>query len=262
MFKPTPRLLAAMTNYNITIVSDIVCPWCYVGHTRLSRAIAEHKKTYPDDQFHMKYLPYYLQPPPQLTTNGSGPAPPPFPVQSRPRREHYAAKFGAQRAKQIEAMMIQTAAGEGLDFKFGGMTGVSRNGHRLVHWAQHHGGEDAQNQVMLGLWRRYFEQEVDITTLETLIEIGLEAGLGTRDEIKTYLESGKDGEEVDRMAEEARMKGISGVPNYEINGMWEVSGAQDPLAFRKLFRRYKDMEAKGQEGGDNGGKTATGNGCL
>jgi len=149
-----------------------------------------------------------------------------------------------------------------LDFKFGGMTGVSRNGHRLVHWAQHHGGEDAQNQVMLGLWRRYFEQEVDITTLETLIEIGLEAGLGTRDEIKTYLESGKDGEEVDRMAEEARMKGISGVPNYEINGMWEVSGAQDPLAFRKLFRRYKDMEAKGQEGGDNGGKTATGNGCL
>ncbi|KAL6244925.1 hypothetical protein RBB50_008453 [Rhinocladiella similis] len=259
LLKPTQRLLAAMTNYNITITSDIVCPWCYIGHTRLSKAIAEHKKTYPDDKFHMKYLPFYLQPPPQLTANG--PAPPPFPAPSRPRREHYAAKFGPERAKQIEAMMTQTAAGEGLNFKFGGMTGISRNGHRLVHWAQHHGGEDAQNDVMLGLWRRYFEQEVDITTLETLVEIGLEAGLGTKEEIKAYLESGKDGEEVDRIAEEARLKGISGVPNYEINDTWEVSGAQEPLAFRRLFLRWKDMESKGQVG-DNDGKTANGNGCL
>jgi len=260
LFTPSRRLFAAMTNYNITITSDIVCPWCYVGHTRLSKAIAEHKKTYPDDKFHLKYLPFYLHPPPQLTAT-NGPIPPPFPVESRPRREMYAAKFGPQRAKQIEAMMLQTAAGEGLNFKFGGMTGVSRNGHRLVQWAQNRGGEESQNQVMLGLWRRYFEQEVDITTLETLVEVGLEAGLGTKEEITAYLESGEGGEEVDRVAEEARMKGISGVPNYEVNGHWEISGAQDPAAFRQLFQRWKQLEAKGQVA-STGTNDTNGNSCL
>ncbi|KAH0841313.1 hypothetical protein AYO21_04915 [Fonsecaea monophora] len=251
-----------MTNYNITITSDVVCPWCLIGHARLSRAIAEHKKTYPDDSFHLKYLPFYLNPPPQLTS-GRGPAPPPFPAPSRPRREMYAAKFGPERAKQMEAMMTQTARAEGFNFKFGGMTGPSRNGHRLVHWAQGKGGEDSQNKVMMGLWRRYFEEEVDITTLDNLVDVGLEAGLGTKEEITEYLTSGKDGELVDKEAEEAHLKGISGVPFYEINDMWEVSGAQDPLAFQKLFLRWKELEAKGQvPTGDAGAKTSAGNGCL
>lgn len=158
----------------------------------------------------------------------------------------YASKFGPQRAKQIEAMMSQTSAAEGLNFKFGGMTGPSRNGHRLVHWAQNHGGEKAQNEVMLALWRRYFEQEVDITTLEALVEVGLEAKLGTKEEITEYLVSGEDGEVVDKLADEAPLKGISGVPNYEVNDHWEIQGAQDPLAFRKLFARWKELEEKGQ----------------
>ena len=247
VFAPTRRLLTAMTNYNITITSDIICPWCYIGHTRLSKAIAGHKKSYPDDTFHLNYLPFYLNPPPQLTAKG--PAPPPFPVQSRPRREMYAAKFGPERAKQIEARMAQISADEGLHFKFGGMTGPSRNGHRLVYYAQNHGGEEAQNNVMLGLWRRYFEQEVDVTTLDTLVEVGVEAGLGSAQDIKAYLESGKDGEEVDRLAEEMSLKGINGVPHYEINDHWEVSGAQDPVAFTRLFQRWKDLEEKGQVSG-------------
>ena len=256
---PTRQLLARMTNYNITITSDIVCPWCYIGHTRLSRAIADHKKQYPDDKFNLKYLPFYLQPPPQLTSNG--PAPPPFPAPSRPRREMYASKFGPERAKQIEAMMSQTSKGEGLSFKFGGMTGPSRNGHRLVHWAQGKGGEHSQNEVMLGLWRRYFEQEVDITTLDTLVDIGLDAKLGSKEEITEYLISGKDGEFVDKVADEAHMKGVSGVPFYEINETWEVSGAQDPSAFKQLFDRWKQVEAKGQaQTGAAGG--AKGDACL
>jgi len=260
-FTPTLRHLAKMTNYNITITSDIVCPWCYIGHTRLGRAITDHKKDYPDDKFNLKYLPFYLNPPPQLRSNGSVPVPPPFPVTSKPRRQMYAEKFGPARAQQIEAMMSQTSKGEGLAFKFGGMTGPSRNGHRLVHWAQDKGGEHSQNEVMLGLWRRYFEQEVDITTLETLVQIGLEAKLGNEEEIKEYLTSGKDGEFVDKEAEEAQMKGVSGVPFYEINDMWEVSGAQDPAAFKQLFSRYKQMEAKGQVDGDDVGMK-NGNGCL
>lgn len=244
MYRIAPR---TMTNFEIQITSDVVCPWCYIGHSRLSRAIASHKKTYPQDTFSLKYLPFYLNPPPQLTTNSI----PPFPTASRSRREAYAEKFGPDRFAQMEVRMVQVAQHEGLNFKFGGKTGVSRNGHRLVHYAQNHGGEEAQNNTMLGLWRRYFENEIDITELDVLVETGVEAGLGSADEIKKYLESGDDGKEVDALAEEARYKGISGVPNYEIQSTWEVSGAQDPAAFETLFKRWKAMEekAKAAEGG-------------
>jgi predicted DsbA family dithiol-disulfide isomerase len=234
------RVISKMTTFNIDIVSDVVCPWCYIGHTRLSRAIANHKNSYPDDTFKLNYKPFYLAPPPQLKSNSI----PPFPVESRPRKEVFAEKFGPERVQQINARMAQVSASEGLTFKFGGKTGVSRNGHRLVHYAQNHGGEEAQNNTMLGLWRRYFEQEVDITELDVLVETGVEAGLGSADEIKNYLESGANGKEVDELAEEARHKGISGVPHYEIQGRWEVSGAQDPVAFETLFKRWKNMEAK------------------
>ncbi|KAK5944541.1 hypothetical protein PMZ80_003823 [Knufia obscura] len=231
-----------MTHYPILITSDIVCPWCYIGHTRLSKAIDAHKAKHPNDTFHLRYLPFYLNPPPHLNSNDM----PAFPVKSVNKREMYASKFGPERGKQIEERIIATAAGEGLKFSFGGNTGISRNGHRLVYYGQTHGGEEGQNSVMLGLWKRYYEREVDITTLETLTEVGVEAGLGTAEEIREYLESGRDGVEVDKLAEEQRMNGISGVPNYVLMDTWEVSGAQEPTVFLQLFQRWKDMEAKGQ----------------
>lgn len=196
-----------MSNYSISIVSDIVCPWCYIGHSRLTKAINKHKEEFPADKFNLSYKSFYLNPAAQTGTDE-----PPFPIQSFNRREYYASKFGPERGKQIEAMMIQTAKGEGLDFSFDGNTGPSRNGHRLVRYAQTHGGEDAQNAVMLGLWRRYFEQAVDITTLDTLVDVGVEAGLGAAEEVKRYLESGADAKEVDQEADDARRKGINGVP--------------------------------------------------
>lgn len=115
---------------------------------------------------------------------------------------------------------------------------------RLVQYAKTHGGEEAQNNTMLGLWRRYFEQETDITDLNVLVETGVEAGLGTAEELKKYLQSDEGTKVVDREAQEAREKGINGVPNYEIQEEWEISGAQDPVAFQKLFKRWKDREEK------------------
>lgn len=235
-----------------------MCPWCYIGHTRLSKAIDTHKQKHPNDTFHLRYVPFYLNPPPQLNDNNL----PAFPVKSVNKRDYYASKFGPERGKQIEQRMIDTAAGEGLKFSFGGNTGISRNGHRLVYYGQTHGGEEGQNSVMLGLWKRYYEREVDITELDVLTETGVEAGLGTTEEIKEYLLSGRDGVEVDKLAEEQRMNGISGVPNYVICDTWEVSGAQDPNVFTQLFQRWKDMEAKGQvqSAGETDGAKA--NACL
>ncbi|RMZ77566.1 hypothetical protein DV737_g4295, partial [Chaetothyriales sp. CBS 132003] len=257
------KAVARMTVYTIEITSDIVCPWCYIGHARLSRAIAKHKEAFPGDTFKLQYKPFYLDPAAQVYESlGAGAEPAPFPVPSKPRRQVYAQKFGPQRAKQLEEAMRQTAAREGLSFKYGGMTGPSRNGHRLVHYAQTHGGEEGQNAVMLALWRRYFEQEVDITTLDTLVAAGVEAGLGTADDVRRYLESGQDAKLVDEEAAEAVEKDIGGVPHYLIQGQWEVSGAQDPRAFEQLFQRWKATERPGAAT-DSAGKAidSTGQGC-
>lgn len=247
-----------MTHYPILITSDVVCPWCYIGHTRLNKAIDAHKKEYPNDTFHLRYLPFYLNPPPHLASNTI----PAFPVESVNKREYYAAKFGPERGKAIEERMIATAAAEGLNFSFGGNTGISRNGHRLVYYGQTHGGEEGQNAVMLGLWKRYYEQEVDITKLDVLVEVGVEAGLGSAEEIKEYLESGRDGVEVDKLAEDSRMNGISGVPNYVLMDTWEVSGAQEPTVFQQLFQRWKQMEAKKQAKPEEQTKSAKADACL
>lgn len=227
-----------MTQYNILITSDVVCPWCYIGHTRLSKAISTHKTKFPDDTFSLKYIPYYLNPAAQVTD----PNLPAFPVPSMNKREYYAQKFGPQQGKAIEARLIHAAAQDGLTFSFGGNTGPSRNAHRLVFYAQSHGGETAQNDVMLGLWRRYYEREVDITLLDVLVEVGVEAGLGSAEEVKEYLVSGRDAAKVDQLAEEQRREGISGVPNYLIQDQWEVSGAQEPKVFERLFLKWKEWE--------------------
>ena len=87
--------------------------------------------------------------------------------------------------------------------------------------------------------------------------------------MREFLISGRGGVEVDKIAEEKREEGITGVPNYVVQGLWEVSGAQDPLAFEKLFMRWKEREEKEKEGrngtGLEGAKKsagAAGNGCL
>ncbi|PWN89052.1 thioredoxin-like protein [Acaromyces ingoldii] len=226
-----------MTQYTIKAVSDIVCPFCYLGSVKLNKAIEAHRSKYPQDTFSIEYVPYYLQPPSQPAGEGT----PAFPVASRNRREVYADKFGPERAKQVEAMLIDTAAKEGLTFKWGGKTGPSRNGHRLVRFAQQRAGQEGQNKVLYGLWRRYYEEEIDITELDVLVETGVEADVGTKEEVREYLESGKDAALIDDVAVQQRMKGISGVPNYVLQDRFEVPGAQDPDVFLSLFKKIKEL---------------------
>ena len=82
-----------MTKYNISIVSDTVCPWCYVGKNRLERAITQHRAAHPTDTFTTSWKPFYLNPD--------------APKQSRDKQALYAEKFGAQRT-QVAARLIRS----------------------------------------------------------------------------------------------------------------------------------------------------------
>jgi len=128
----------------------------------------------------------------------------------------------------------------GINFKFGGKTGNTRDSHRLIQLGKSKSPQ-VQTRVVEELFRAYFEQERDITSHDVLQDAGVKAGLDGA-EVKAWLGSEKGGEEVDREVAEAQMTGVSGVPNFTLQGKYEIGGAQDAEAFVKVFERVKAME--------------------
>ncbi|KAL2218294.1 putative thioredoxin [Thermoascus aurantiacus ATCC 26904] len=233
-----------MTNFNIHIVSDTVCPWCYVGHKRLSRAIATHKLSHPTDTFSVSWHAFYLNP-----------DAPTFP--GADKRAHYRAKFGAERTEAIFARLAAVGAEEGIAFRFGGRTGRTRDSHRLIWWAgkkqqeqQQQGTQAAagaeeektlQTKVVEALFRAYFEEEKNITDRAVLVDAAVHAGLD-KDEVEKMLESDEGGKEVDEEAAQATRRFVTGVPNFTIQGKYVVEGADDPSAFLEVFEKVEQEE--------------------
>lgn len=128
----------------------------------------------------------------------------------------------------------------GIDFKFGGKTGNSRDSHRLIQLGRTKGTE-VQKKVIEELYRSYFEKEEDITSHEVLRAVGVRASLD-EDEVRDWLESEKGGKEVDLEVKEAQSKGVTGVPNFTIQDKFEIGGAQNPEAFVRIFEKIKEIE--------------------
>lgn len=215
-----------MTKYDISIVSDTVCPWCYVGKNRLDLAIKQHLSTNPSDTFKTTWYPFYLNPD--------------APKQSTDKAALYAAKFGAQRTQVMQAHLARLGKDVGISFKFGGRTGNTRDSHRLIQLGRTK-GEDVQTRVVEELFNAYFENEEDIVDKEVLIARAVRAGLEEK-EVREWLESDAGGAEVDREVAEAQKKFITGVPNFTINERFEVQGAEEPAAFLQVFGEIKDTE--------------------
>ncbi|OAL01411.1 thioredoxin-like protein [Phaeosphaeriaceae sp. SRC1lsM3a] len=216
-----------MTRFEINVVSDTVCPWCYVGKKRLEKGIAAYKEKHPDsnDTFATNWFPFYLDP--------SAP-------KSIDKQERYESKFGKERTAMMQQRLSQIGEAEGIHFKYGGKTGNTRDSHRLIQLGKTKGPQ-VQTRVIEELFAAYFENEKDITRQDVLIESGVKAGLEEK-EAKEWLESGKGGPEVDKEVQDAVEQNISGVPNFTINDRFEIGGAQDAAAFVQLFERYKKQE--------------------
>ncbi|KAL1858392.1 hypothetical protein Plec18167_006912 [Paecilomyces lecythidis] len=220
-----------MTNIKIQIVSDTVCPWCYVGHRRLSRAIATHRQSHPKDTFSITWRAFYLNP-----------EAPSYPGVDK--QEHYASKFGPERTTALFSRLAAVGAEEGIAFKFGGRTGRTRDSHRLIEYAgkkQDGNSDGLQTRVAEALFRAYFEEEKNITDRAVLLEAGVKAGLD-KAEVEKLLDSDEAGAEVDADAERARRSFISGVPHFTIQGKYVVSGAESPDAFLEAFDAVKQEE--------------------
>ncbi|KAL2019958.1 hypothetical protein VTK56DRAFT_9050 [Thermocarpiscus australiensis] len=215
-----------MTNFNIRIVSDAICPWCYLGKKRLERAIEAYKRDVPGgahDSFTITWHPFYLDP--SLPKTGID------------RAAHLAKKFGPERMAMATAHLKTLGEAEGIKFSLQGKIGNTRDAHRLVQLAKTKSNE-TENRLISVLFKAHFEEDTDITSQDALVSVGEKAGLD-RSEVKDWLEQGKGGHEVDREVEEAYRQGIHGVPNFTINGRYQVEGAQDAQKFLEVFRRAK-----------------------
>ncbi|KAK5131561.1 hypothetical protein LTR08_000816 [Meristemomyces frigidus] len=221
-----------MTNYKIDIVSDTVCPWCYVGKNRLDQAIRSHQQSNPSDTFTTTWYPYYLNP--------NAP-------KSIDKQTLYESKFGAQRTAVMQGHLAKLGKQVGIDFAFGGRTGNTRDSHRLVQLAKTK-GEAMQTKVMEQLFNAYFECEEDITTREVLIARGVKGGLEEQ-EVRAWMESDRGGPEVDKEVAQAQRKSISGVPNFTVNGQFVISGAEEPATFLQVFGEVKDNIVVGDKVG-------------
>lgn len=130
----------------------------------------------------------------------------------------------------------------GINFKFGGKTGSSRASHRLIHLAGLKGA-NMQTRLTNALFKAYFEEEKDISDHEVLLKAARSAGIDDID-ARMWLTDQADGTEMDEQAAQARERGITGVPHFTLNERFEISGAQESLAFVRMFERLVKLEER------------------
>jgi predicted DsbA family dithiol-disulfide isomerase len=204
----------------IEIWSDVACPWCYVGKRRFEAALEQFEHR---DDVAITWRSFELDPEAPAEREGD-------------RAEHLASKYGMslEQAQAAEAQMTETAAGEGLDFRFDvARAGNTFDGHRLVHLGKAHGLQDAMKERLL---HAYFSEGELISDHETLARLAQEVGLPA-DEVRETLESDRYADEVRDDERAAQSFGISAVPTFVVDRQLGASGAHPPEQLLGLLRQ-------------------------
>jgi len=202
----------------IDIVSDVVCPWCYIGKKRIEDALALAS----DVPVHVNWRPFFLNPW--------------VPREGISRDEYLTAKFGSPEAyKGIAGRVVQAAAEEGLEYN---SDRVKRQPntidcHRLIHWAEADGKAAQMKQRLMEL---YFRDGGDLTSTDVLVQAAADIGMDA-DSVRKRLATDEDVELISGHAQEASEKGISGVPTFVFAGKYAVSGAQPADQLARAIRQ-------------------------
>ena len=196
----------------IDVISDVVCPWCFIGQKKLARALALYREQNPAAEAPMvAWHPFQLNPG--------------LPESGVDRAEYLKRKFG-ERSGDIYARVSAVGAQVGIPFAFDKVVRQPNTlaAHSLIALAGDAGRQDA---VVEALFHAYFIEGRDLTSSETLVEIACGAGLA-REEVEQCLASAQARAHIQEEDEEARRLGVDGVPFFIFNRRYSLSGAQDP----------------------------------
>ncbi|MER8612728.1 DsbA family protein [Mesorhizobium sp. M0435] len=212
----------------VDVVSDVVCPWCFIGQKRLDKAIAAV-----DIDVHIRWRPFQLDPT--------------IPPEGKNRRDYMVAKFGSeQRIREIHARIEPLGEAEGISFAFDAIK-VAPNtldAHRLIRWAGT-AGEAVQNRLVRRLFQLNFGEGANLGDHAVLIEAAREAGMDAS-VVETLLPTDADVEAVRTEIATASRMGISGVPCFLLEGKYAVMGAQDADTLADAIRQVAAAKARGE----------------
>lgn len=202
----------------IAIVSDVVCPWCFIGKARLETALANHGLT---DRVAITWLPYELNPD--------------MPEEGMDRTAYLNAKFGPGKRKEIETRLSEAALESGVTFNWAKVTKSvnTRMAHMLIAAAS---TVQRGSEMNAALFKAYFQDGRDIGDLETLVAIATELGFeetAARDE----LNNDELRESIIGLEAHAQKVGVTGVPFFIVDGKLAVSGAQPPEVWTQVFQQ-------------------------
>ena len=209
----------------IDIVSDTVCPWCFIGKRRITRALALR----PGVEAEIVWRPYRLDPT--------------IPREGVDRRAYLKTKFGdTPRSAAMGEAIRSEGAGEGIDFAFDRIakTPNTLDSHRLIRWA---GGAGVQDDVVERLFKAYFVEGRDIGDAAVLIDIARDAGMQA-ELVADLLAGGADLAAVEREAGMANQMGISGVPTFIFDSRFMISGARKPEILARVIDKACEAAAQ------------------
>jgi predicted DsbA family dithiol-disulfide isomerase len=211
----------------IDIVSDAICPWCYIGKRQLERALPILAQE--GLRFSVHWNPFQLNPE--------------MPREGVDRRAYRTAKFGSwERSEELDARVAEAASGVGLTFRLDRLqrTPNTVDAHRLVWLAAQEGVQDA---VMEAVFRAYFTEGGDLGDRQLLADCAAAAGM-ERDAVLGFLAGDALEEEVREADRTAREAGVNGVPSFFLDGYGLFSGALPAEQIAAALSRAQAVLAK------------------
>jgi predicted DsbA family dithiol-disulfide isomerase len=202
---------------SIDVVSDVICPWCFLGKRRLDKALS----LLPDIEAEINFRPFFLDPT--------------IPSEGLDRHEYMAAKFGEERLKTIHDPLIKAGKEGGVPYHFDKITRTpnTMDAHRLMRWAKL---EDKQLDIAEALFMAYWNEGRDVGDHQVLADIAEAHGMN-REKVFTALASDQDKQEVLAETSQAQKMGVTGVPTYIINRKYGVVGAQSAELLAEQIRK-------------------------
>ena len=214
-----------ITPLTIDIVSDVVCPWCYIGKRNVESAVAQWKLANPDGEVNVRWHPFQLNPD--------------LPLEGTDRKGYLEAKFGGpQRAKEIYARVAAAGRNAGLDLNFDGIKKQPNTltAHALIAYAQRADEGRHADAIVERLFKAYFVDGEFIGDVDTLVAIAGECGLDAA-ATRAVLSDRATLDQIANQDASVRQQGVTGVPFLVFNNKVSLSGAQPPEVMLEAMQK-------------------------